>query len=262
MKMHALRHICSCRGNRGSAAIEAAAAVPIFLFLVLFFISACGVRAARGVVYEAAAETAEYMAEYGYLTKSFPAAGAAGTLLAASRFEESVDDAALLEKYVVGGAGGVSFMGSSFPDGEDDVVLRVSYAVHVDIPVLGKFSQEHREEIRQHTYTGRNPGENAENGEEDEQYVYVTDQGTVYHTTRQCTYLTPEIHAETEGTALEQGYPVCRYCRSAGAGDGTVYVTSYGECYHKTKACSRLRRRVRRVRKSETSLPACSKCGG
>ena len=102
-------------------------------------------------------------------------------------------------------------------------------------------------------------GENAE-VEQGEVYVYVTDGGEVYHTSRGCTYLLPRITGTSYENADRAGYRPCEYC--GGGTGGKVYITEEGECFHSSRSCSRLRRSVKRVKLSETSLPACSKCGG
>ena len=53
--------------NRGSVTIEASLVFPIFLFFVMSLYHMCYSRIADNIVYEAAIETAEYMAEYAYL---------------------------------------------------------------------------------------------------------------------------------------------------------------------------------------------------
>ena len=56
--------------NRGSASIEASIAVILLVLVSLFFFRICELRTVDSVIYEAAAETAEYMAEYSYLNMS------------------------------------------------------------------------------------------------------------------------------------------------------------------------------------------------
>ena len=54
-------------------------------------------------------------------------------------------------------------------------------------------------------------------------------------------------------------YP-CQYCKNSGG--GCVYVTDYGNRYHKSVSCSRLRRKIYAVPLSETKgKGVCSKCG-
>ena len=244
--------------NRGSASVEAALVTPLYIFLILFFIYVCQVYAVEGVIYEGAIETAEYMAEYAYLADNIDTAEIASYPMVCMKFSEYVDDSDLLEKYVVGGMAGVSFLGSSLPDDEGYIDLKINYIVKVDVPFLGSFKSHHSEHIKQRAYLGIT-GENAE-VEQGEVYVYVTDGGEVYHTSRGCTHLLPRITGTSYEDANRAGYRPCEYC--GGGTSGTVYITEEGECFHSSRSCSRLRRSVKRVKLSETSLPACSKCGG
>ncbi len=246
--------------NKGSASIEAAIAFPILLFVMLAFIYMAELSTVKGVVYEGAVETSEYMAEYAYLTDSFPEADVMDLPMATVRFWGYVDDAALLEKYVVGGRSGVVFLGSSFPDEEGYIDLWVTYYVHVNVPLLRSFSKQCQEHIRQRAYLGRKPGGGGdEDGDVDERYVYVAENGVVYHDTRNCTYLLPDMSATTLENALSEGYTPCEYC--GGVAGEKVIITSDGERYHSTFSCSRLRRVVERKKLSEVNLPPCSKCG-
>lgn len=104
----------------------------------------------------------------------------------------------------------------------------------------------------------------------DETTVYVAANGRVYHLDRECTYLRTHVQtcpAEEVGSKRNSSggiYYPCESCCQATAQSGkvTVYITSYGDRYHKTKQCSRLKRTVREVSKSKVgNLPPCSKCG-
>lgn len=106
--------------------------------------------------------------------------------------------------------------------------------------------------------------------EEDVQYVYITTNGTVYHWNRECTYLQPGIQKSSlsqmtvrRNQSGEKYYPCESCCGSDGLQEtARVYWTSYGNRYHSSRQCSRLKRNVRKVRFDEIgSMPACSKCG-
>ncbi len=249
------------RKNKGSVSVEASLVLPIFLFTMLFFIYICNVNTVKGVIYEGCIETAEYMAEYSYLTHHFEKAELMDYPMAAVRFREYVDDNALLDKYVIGGRNGVCFVGSNFPDGDGFIDLRVTYYIRLKLPIFGNFTRRCEEHIRQKAYLGRQKPEESDEEEEDEdKYVYVTKNGTVYHTTRSCTYLSPKVQSSSLEDARAGGYKPCEYCGSS-AGE-LVYITPYGDRYHSTESCSRIKRTIYRKKLSEVSLPPCSKCGG
>ena len=246
------------KNNKGSASIEAAIAFPFLLFVMLAFIYMAEMSTVRAVVYEGAIETSEYMAEYAYLADCFDTAEIMDYTMATVRFWGYVDDEALLEKYIVGGRYGVTFIGSSFPDEEGYIDLWVTYYFHADIPFLNNLSKVCTEHIRQKAYLGRSPDEAGEHEQDEDRYVYVAENGTVYHDTRNCTYLLPDMHGESMEKAVSEGYTACEYCGET-AGDNVI-VTTDGERYHSTMSCSRLRRTVERKKLSEVDLPPCSKC--
>lgn len=129
----------------------------------------------------------------------------------------------------------------------------------VRIPVRG----------RVHVWNGRDPGETlppSAAADEDE-LVYVTDYGSVYHTHASCSHLHLSVQAVSSarvGTCLNSSgghYHACEKCAGSGCRAGTVYITDDGDCYHNSAECGGLTRNVRLVRRSEVSgLPLCSRC--
>ena len=114
-------------------------------------------------------------------------------------------------------------------------------------------------------WTGYDVERNA-GGSESEEYVYITETGTVYHRERNCTHLTLSIELagkdEVEQLRNESGakYYPCEKC--GGDGSGLVYLTREGNRYHNTIECSGLKRTVRCIPLSEAGgRPPCSRCG-
>lgn len=232
--------------NRGSASLEASLAVPIFLVAMVYTYMVFQSVLAEMIVYEAAAETVEYMAEYSYIDTCNP-------LVPKLRFPEYVDDEKRIEKYIKNGISGVSFFGSIMLDKDDMVELCVQFDT--------KYAGEQRFSIRQRAYTGAGTEQNDIEGVADsETYVYVTDYESVYHTTRTCSYLTLTIQQASVSYAEKQGYHPCGFC-----GDNcgnVVFITEEGESYHSDMHCSGLKRTVYRKKKSEVDgLKPCTRCG-
>jgi predicted SprT family Zn-dependent metalloprotease len=102
-------------------------------------------------------------------------------------------------------------------------------------------------------------------------FVYIAENGKVFHRDRECTYLRIRIQESTpyvlENKRNQSGgiYYPCESCCHAEAQPSAamVYFTSYGDRYHIRKECSKLKRNVRAVRRSKAgNLSPCSKCGG
>ena len=248
--------------NRGSVSIEAAIAFPIFLFTMLFFIYIGEIYTVKAAVYEASVETAEYMAEYAYLTDCFEEAGSLDYAMAILKFNEYADNKALLEKFVLGGTYGVSFLGSLFPDEDGFIDLHVTYFVRINLPVFGSFSRVCSEQVRQRAYLGFSGNSHEDTDSDGGRYVFITENYEAYHTSRSCSYLMPDIESTNLDSAKNQGYHACKYC-AADCTDlsGEVFITTDGEAYHTDRSCSRLKRTVSRVKLDECDLPACSRCG-
>lgn len=105
--------------------------------------------------------------------------------------------------------------------------------------------------------------------DEEDEYVYVTQTGAVYHGSRDCTYLRPSVRSVSSGSldGLRSSdgskYYSCERCMRGKQTPQTVYLTTYGDRYHSSKNCSSLNRWVMKIPRSEvgTRRP-CSKCGG
>lgn len=238
--------------NRGSAVVEATLILPLFIFFVLSLYHMGQSKMAESVIYEAAVETAEYMAEYAYLDGH-------NILLPELKFAGYVDDEDLVNRYIEGGVNGVGFLGTVPLNSEGEVVLKVSYDVYISVPFLPRLKQEHSFTIRQKGYVGAGYGSGTSSEEGVETYVYITDNRDVYHCSRSCTYLQLSVHSVRADRARERGYTACTFCQEAG--EGNVYITDYGKRYHVRRDCSGLKRTVYRVKLSTLGgLAGCSRC--
>lgn len=142
--------------------------------------------------------------------------------------------------------------------------------VRCDIPGLPAWLLQMRlyQRVQVHNYAGRSMTSVSDG--EGGPYVYIAENGTVYHQDIGCTYLHLGIQT-VSGTAVDDmrnrsggKYKACESCAGTQAATDfvTVYLTPYGARYHKTRDCPGLRRTVRRVSKSMVgNLPPCSKCG-
>lgn len=248
-------------GNKGIASIEASIVVTLLIFVSLFFFEICEIKTVEATIYEAASETAEYMAEYSYLTDHLGMLGVTDYPMAQIRFMNYVDDKALLEKYVTGGIFGVSLIGSQLPGEDNFVEIRYAYQIKLSIPILCNFTKLCTGKVRQCAYFGKDVGSSASDVSEEAEgeKVYLADGSEVYHKDKDCTYLRPSVTKTILEDAKEKGYTKCRYCSEV-IGD-EVYITKYGEVYHSSENCSRIKRNITEVDADETSLPPCSKCG-
>lgn len=151
---------------------------------------------------------------------------------------------------------------------EDDTSRRVVSAEYsMNIPFIGsRFTGMRRyQQMVFDDYSGVSMA-----GGEGMEFVYITPRGTVYHVSRECTYLRNLIQeigvAQVDRYRNSTGakYYPCEGCCHAVRPEEkrNVYITRYGTRYHSTLQCPKWKRTIRKVRKEQTgTMPACSKCG-
>lgn len=245
--------------NNGSVTVEASLVLPIFIFAMLSVYSMAGSMKTKAVIYEAFMETGEYLGEYQYLYGRGDGQNAINIGAAALKFRDYLDDKENVDSYVLGGRSGIVFIRAYYDESDGYVYMDCAYDLKVDVPLFGSVNIPVTESLRQKAYVGRLVDEEA--GNEQDPYVYIAENGTVCHKSRHCTYIKLSIR-EASLESVKGAYSPCELCVKRSGGRQTVYVTDYGDRYHNSLACSGLKRTVYRVKKSETELPYCSKCGG
>lgn len=100
----------------------------------------------------------------------------------------------------------------------------------------------------------------------DSEKVYMTENGTVFHVSLKCNSLNLKIKSIDKSAISfqrnqngEKYYP-CRFCLK---GNGSqYYITEDGNRYHDVLSCSRLKRTIRILQRSQVKgIPECKKCG-
>ena len=168
-----------------------------------------------------------------------------------------------------GGEKAISYLRSSILAGDDIVDLVADYRVRPFIRILGLGDFALQSRYYAHAWVGYELTDEQGDGEAaEEEYVYLTETGTVYHVDRNCTYLRPRVQ-RTDAAAVDQlrnhsggKYYPCENCRPAKV--GVLFVTPDGNRYHDSTECSGLKRTVREVPRAQVEgrMPPCSKCGG
>lgn len=138
-----------------------------------------------------------------------------------------------------------------------DVLLRYKVKIPFDILGIAKLNLTAR--ARCHTWESR-----AVDAEStwDEEVVYMTPHGSVYHTHTDCTYLKVNVKDQKVGQ-VKNKYTPCAICTKTVQSDSTqVYITEYGTKYHIDYLCQSLRKNYLCITKEEAekNYPICSKC--
>lgn len=167
---------------------------------------------------------------------------------------------------------GISFLGSGISEG--GTVLKIIVTYEIEIPFLPNLSFRCMQSCWKRLWTGEqykgvdDEGQSDQDSEENEnQYVYVTKNGNVYHTTVNCTYLKRTISTVTVKmissvkNELGQSYTKCELCCNEKEVGSVYYVTTTGNKYHVTLECSSLVRYIEKRLFSEVNgLKGCSRC--
>ena len=158
------------------------------------------------------------------------------------------------------GADSLQFLESSTKNDICEIV--VTYGISPLTEVLGfrKFRMANR--YYGHLWNGYAiPGT-----ENDEEYVYVTEDSEVYHRSRECTHLRLSVR-RVEAAEIPKGYHPCEKCMvqkkdAAAPEENGYYICSEGECYHRRRDCPGLKRTVYCIaRKDVDGYRECSRCG-
>lgn len=261
--------------KRGSMTLEAAFALPFFLFAVINVLFAVNMIAAQSRMNAALHQTGNKMAFAGYIYEhtvggNIPdsLAGVALTsLYARGQILEYVGREYLDQSCVVDGAGGVSMAGSSVMEEGDIVDLQVSYRVKPFAALMGFQGFGMCQRYYGRAWTGYDVTQYVSDMREEDPMVYITKTGIVYHLDRNCTYLNPSVHTVSASAVADRRnqsggkYYPCEICNGDRA-QGQVYITSQGSSYHSRIQCPGLKRTIYTVPLSEVEgRGACSKCG-
>lgn len=261
--------------NKGSMTVEAAFALPFFLFFFLQVMSAINMIGLNSRVSAALHQTGNQMAFAGYAyekTIGNILPDALSSVVLTEGYAKGKILAYIGQKYLDGscvknGAAGLHFTGTSIMDGDDMIEIRVSYQVSPIFSILGFDSFGMGQCYYGRAWTGYHVENHVTDWEAEDPMVYITETGTVYHTDRNCTYLNPSISSVDAGTIEAQRnlsgrtYSPCAICGGL-RGQSSVYITGQGTSYHSSITCSGLKRTIYTIPLSQAGgRGRCSKCG-
>ena len=239
-----------------SVTVEAAVAVPLFFFAVLCLVYLLELMAVGTAV----------RAGLQYAGKRAAEDAAVVTALLPSRVEadvvENIGADRLDRSIIVGGSSGIDCSRSRLSPVTGIGEVTAVYLVEIPVPFFEILPVEYEESLRIKAWTGYEKGGF---GDEDDETVYITETGMVYHRDYHCSYLDLSVRMvsreEVGGLRNENGgkYTACQQCKGSG---GLVFITDYGDRYHSSPSCGGLKRTVYAIPLSEAvGKGACSKCG-
>ncbi len=248
-----------CPRWKASFTLEAAVVLPLlacFFVSLLFFFRVMQIQI---VVQKALNDTGRQMAVLAAAQEN----GVADIAAAQTLFLKELGELPLEEAYISGGKWGISLLQSEFDARE--VRLRVSYEVRLPLRIfwVQELAMEQHADCRK--WNGWKPGAG---GDDADLWVYITETGSVYHSTDTCTHLELSIRSvkpeQIDHLRNENGakYYACSQCADQTNGTGSLYITNQGDRYHRDLNCSGIKRTVYMVRLSEVGARTpCRRCG-
>lgn len=254
--------------------------LPFFLFFFLNILSMFNILKMQGDIEAALHQTGNKIAEetffvrYGLETVGIDIgdsdilSSAADLLYADSEIKKYLGKEYLDNSCILNGSEGLTFYKSMLSPDADIVNIVASYKAKPYVGLFGFSAFPIENRYYGHAWTGydhEHPLGIAGSGEEE--LVYVTEWGEVYHRNIDCTHLKLSITPVDVSTVKHQRndgggrYYPCEYCKN-NEKKGTVYITNFGNRYHTSLTCQGLKRTIYTVPLSEAGLPPCSKCGG
>ncbi|SDN13287.1 hypothetical protein SAMN05216544_1964 [Lachnospira pectinoschiza] len=289
---------------KASATVEGAIVIPIVLFAILTIIYLLQIVAIETRINAALFETARRCSSYAYIyenvkedahylnslststkssldnTNNSNTQSSANTIKAIAMsgindgiflgmFIDNLGSDFASKNHIVGGNAGFVLLRSSILNNNSKIKVCLDYVIDNPFDIFGFSLVKKKTELVTDGWLGEDKDAFEEfAGDEDDDYVYITKDGEVYHRDASCTYLTRDVLSSSfsniENVRNQSGakYYPCDSCK-AEINSGTVYYTSYGTRYHNSEECSQLHRDILRVPLSSVAnRRPCSKCAG
>ena len=243
--------------SKGVITLEAAVVIPIFFFAILCMVYLFEIMAIQTSIRSALQNVGKELAEEAYLSPIISQREVKEKLI------RTLEDDFWSDSMIAGGSDGLNCSHSKSNLRTSVIDLNVRYQIEIPVLMFRLPVRTYEERLRVKGWTGYVEG-SGDSAEDD--LVYVTNYGTVYHKSLSCTYLELTIRPITKDKLwLERNesgaiYSPCGKCGDLSSGT-LVYITDYGKSYHTTLDCSGLKRTINVVWLSEINgLGGCSKC--
>lgn len=270
---------------KASATVEGALVIPIVLFAILTIIYLLQVVAIETRINAALFETARRCSSYAYIYENateIPTSADSSSNTIKEIAMSGINDGIFLgmfidtlgsdfasKNHIVGGNAGFVILRSSILNNNSQIKVCIDYVISNPFDIFGFGLIKRKAEIVTDGWLGEDKDAFEEfSDDEDEEYVYITKDGEVYHKDPSCSYISRDILSTSlsniKNLRNESGaiYYPCDFCKGE-INTGIVYYTSYGTRYHNLEECSQLHREVLRVPLSSVvSRRPCSKCAG
>ena len=250
-----------------SITVEAVLAMPVFLGVIIVFLSFYKVIKLQQTLEAAAYQAAHEAAVYGMVTEK-ETNNVVSSLYFKERVLSLVKDE-ITDDFIKGGVYGIDFEGSDIFDENEYVVIKMSY--QFEFPLTGRIYDgiDIVQCIYLKSFTGKHvqKKDDLQSQETDEKKVYICSNSEVYHLYRDCPYIKVDLKT-VSGKTLEAlrnasggRYKPCESCKPVYNAESYYYITEYGDRYHQSAACKSVKRTVQAISIDEVrEKRLCSKC--
>lgn len=268
------------KGFRGSMTVEASMALPLFIFFFVNIMTLFNIMKVQVDIEAALHQTGSELAfrafdlRFGKERLSGESdsdaldaiAGAGGLVYAREEIRNYLGEG-IDKSCITGGFDGISFLQSQVLLGNDIIDLVMDYKVHPMIPVIGFKEIPVEGRFYGHAWTGYDISMGLVTEGSEEEMVYVTENGEVYHRDVDCMHLKVKVESvdkkDLSHLRNRDGkiYYACEYC-GGNVGAGNVFITGFGTRYHTSVSCPGLKRKIYTIPISEAAgKRPCSSCG-
>ena len=262
---------CATSRNKGSLTIEAALVLPLFLFLLVGILQLSRAVQTEGAVRTSLWEVGKRLSTYAYITEYGEEEGQVDKLFGAGAMAYTYTAFLAHEgkdywnqSMVSGGSSGFSFLLSTYLKDDGYLDLIVTYELRIPFPLTGDIYLPQVQRCRVRGWIGEKDGTEGK-----EQMVYITESGTVYHLTKDCSHLTLTIQEISPGNLPQARnnsggkYSPCEKCGKNPLQGKNYYITKEGDSFHTTRSCSGLKRTILMIPISQVGARSlCKRCGG
>lgn len=246
---------------KGSMAVEGSLVLPIFLFYMMTILLSLEMVRFQSNVQEALYQAGNESAFTGYLKKN----AGEQTTDPESRIRECIEEQVYPYLCVAGGKEGIKIENLSTIEENGKVHIKVSYQMKPFVSWLLMGDLCFEDEIYSHAWTGYSGRDLFSVKSAEHTYVYVTETGSRYHLSRECTYLRVQVRSvdyhtlSTIRNGAGERYYACERCHPGK--EGTVFLSPDGNRYHGSADCASLRRTVHLILLEDAiGYSPCSKC--
>lgn len=256
--LHTHRERASAFTSKGSMTVEAALVAPIFFFAALALVYLLEMMSLQTTIRAALHSVGREIAAERYKnTLPIP-------YLVETKMVETIGEARLNNSWIYHGSKGLDCNSSQKWWKGSVMYLSVRYQIQFPVAMFHIPIISREETLRVKEWTGYS---GTDFGAENEEKVYITDTGMVYHKDPECTYLDLSIHCVGKNSILErknfegERYAPCERCVQEKATGEKWYITNTGNRYHNSLQCSGLKRTVYAVFLSEIyAKGGCARC--